>query len=191
LDYIELLHHNVGAGILIFDYRGYGLSDGAPSEPGLYLDGQAAIEFLTAHYYPESSPENIILLGRSLGSAVAIKLASLYDVRSLVVEAPFTSIGALAKHNHPYLPEVLLNRILKARYDSRVNMKSLQVPLMVIHGGRDSVVPITMGRALYESADVPKYFYSVDGADHNDTYIVAGVDYFEQIKYFIERFPTE
>ena len=191
LDYIELLHHNVGAGILIFDYRGYGLSDGAPSEPGLHLDGQAAIEFLTAHYYPESSPENIILLGRSLGSAVAIKLASLYEVRALVIEAPFPSISNLAKHNHPYLPEAFFNRMFKARYDSRLAMESLRVPLMVIHGRQDSVVPIKMGRELYESANVPKYFYSVDGADHNDTYIVAGVDYFEQIKSFIERLPTE
>ena len=191
LDYVELLHRNVGASILIFDYRGYGLSEGVPSESGLYLDGQASIELLISHYYPEINEENIVLLGRSLGSAVAIKLASLYEVRSLVVEAPFTSIGALAKYNYPFLPEVLLNRILKARYDSRINMESLHVPLMVIHGGRDSVVPIAMGRELYESADVPKYFYSVDGANHNDTYIVAGVDYFEQIKYFIERLPTE
>jgi len=191
LDYIELLHHNVGASILIFDYRGYGLSEGVPSEPGLHLDGYAAMDFLTDHLYPEGNAENIILLGRSLGSAVAIKLASIYEVKLLVIEAPFPSIVALAKHNYPYLPEVLFNRMFKARYDSRLAMESLRVPLMVIHGGEDSIVPIKMGRKLYESADVPKYFYSVDGADHNDTYIVAGVDYFEQIKSFIERLPTE
>ncbi len=191
LDYIELLHHNVEASILIFDYRGYGLSEGVPSEPGLHLDGHAAIHFLTNHIYTEGNAENIILLGRSLGSAVAIKLASLYDVRSLVIEAPFPSITALAKHNYPYLPEALFNRVLKARFDSQLAMQSLRVPLMVIHGDQDSIVPIKMGKALYESADVPKYFYSVDGADHNDTYIIAGVDYFEQIRSFIEKMPTE
>ena len=108
-----------------------------------------------------------------------------------MIEAPFTSISDLANHNYPYLPEALFNRMFKARYDSRLAMKSLRVPLMVIHGGEDSIVPIKMGRELYESADVPKYFYSVDGADHNDTYIVAGVDYFEQIRSFIEKMPTE
>ena len=183
---IELLHRNVGANIFIFDYRGYGLSEGSPSEAGLYLDGEASMGYLLERQRSDGASSDIVLFGRSLGAAVAVKIASSYSVRAVILESSFTAISALAKHMYPFLPSLFVKKLFEARYDSLSLMNTLRDPLLVIHGDQDGIVPIEMGRQLYEAATVPKVFNPVKGADHNDTYIVGGAAYFLQIKNFIE-----
>lgn len=184
---IELIHRNLGANILIFDYRGYGLSEGSPSEAGLYLDGEASIDYLLKRQHRDGAPEGIVLFGRSLGGAVAVKMASSHSVRAIILESSFTSISALREHVYPFLPDMVVKRLLEARYDSLSLMNILRAPLLVIHGDQDDSVPIEMGKKLYKAANVPKKFHTVKGADHNNTYIAGGVDYFLIMKKFIEQ----
>ena len=186
LDFINLMHTYVGASIFIFDYRGYGLSQGSPSESGLYLDAEAAVDFLIDRVGSEEGTQDVVFFGRSLGSAVALKMASIYDVGGVIIEAPFTSTVALAKIHFPYLPEFLGNLLIRNRYASDTVAGSLGSPLMVIHGTNDSVVPIEMGEKIYDLANVNKSFYAVAGADHNDTYIIGGENYFRNILEFLE-----
>ena len=188
LDYLNLMHTHLGVSIFIFDYRGYGLSQGSPSESGLYLDAEAAVEFIRDKVESEEGPQNLLLFGRSLGSALALKMASKYVVDGVIVEAPFTSTMALAKTHYPYVPEFLVKLFIRARYESDTVAGTLNSPLMVIHGSNDSIVPIEMGEKIYDLADVKKSFYSVDGADHNNTYVIAGENYFKNIRDAIQGF---
>ena len=188
LDYINLMHTYLGASIFIFDYRGYGLSQGSPSESGLYLDAEAAVEFAIDKVGSGGGTQNLFFFGRSIGSAVALKMASIYDVDGVIIEAPFTSTLALAKIHYPYVPEFLVKLFIRARYDPDTVAGTLNSPLMVIHGTNDSIVPIEMGERIYDLADVKKYFYSVEGADHNNTHLIAGESYFENIRDALQAF---
>ena len=186
LNLIKQIRTQVEVGILIFDYRGYGLSEGVPSESGLYLDAKAAMDYLTDRLDADYESQNIVFFGRSLGSAVALRMATIYDTQAVIVEAPFTSLEDMAKIHYSYAPDFLINWLIQGRYDSRETVKDLTSPLMVIHGQKDPIVPISMGRKIYDSAKVEKYFYFVEGAGHNDTFVVAGSEYFGRIRDFIE-----
>jgi fermentation-respiration switch protein FrsA (DUF1100 family) len=156
--------------LLFLDYRGYGESEGAPTEAGLYLDGEAAWAFLAAQ--PEVDSGRMALYGRSLGSAVALELASHHPARAVVLESPFTSARALARLHYWFLPGALVHLSM----DNLGRARALTVPLLVAHGTADRIAPIAMGRAVAEAGHA-KLFLAIEGAGHNDTYDVGGERY--------------
>jgi fermentation-respiration switch protein FrsA (DUF1100 family) len=178
-----------GIAVLIIDYRGYGGSTGAPSEPGLIQDGLAAYDWLAAR--APSRP--IALFGRSLGAAVAAQVASRRPAAGLILESAFTSAPDMAERIFP-VPGI--RRLVRSRYDTLSAVRALTTPLLVIHGARDELVPFEMGRALFEASPSPrKTFRPVRDAHHNDTYILAGNEYWRWIREFLyetqESLPRE
>lgn len=178
---IKLLHDKVRINIFIFDYRGYGRSEGSVSEEGTYLDGAAALEFVTKQLRVET--KNLIIFGRSLGAAVAAEMASQFDSRALILETPFASIREMAQAVFPALP---IGPFLQTRYDVLEKVRRIRVPLLILHGDRDEVVPYQQGKKVFEAAQEPKSFYTIRGAHHNDTFIVGGDAYFQRFRSFVE-----
>lgn len=168
-----------GISVLIFDYRGYGGSTGTPSEAGLVTDGLAAYDWLTE----KVAPGPVTLFGRSLGGAVAAAVARQRPARGLILESTFTSARDMAGRVLP-LPGIHL--IVRASYDSLAAVAELRMPLLVIHGTADELVPFAMGRRIFETAAPPeKQFREVPGGRHNDTYLVAGEAYYDWLREFL------
>ncbi len=176
---LKEMHDELAVNIFIFDYRGYGQSQGTPSEQGTYFDAKAALVYLRAR---EDVPmDQIVYYGRSLGGALAVELATQEPPYGLVLESSFPSVPYVARKSSPFLP---LWWLLRTKYDSVARVPHLQVPLLQIHGDIDDTVPLEAGRALFEAANTPKEFYVISGADHNDTYLVGGPAYWEKIRGF-------
>jgi hypothetical protein len=186
LDNIRLLARTVPVHVFIFDYRGYGLSQGKASEEGTYLDGEAALRYLLDERKIE--PRRLVLFGRSLGAAVAAEIGGRCRCRALILESPFTSVQDMAKATLPFLPT---GPFLRTRYDVVDKLRKVAAPVMVIHGENDEIVPFSMGRRVFASANEPKEFYVIPRARHNDTYLVGGDPYFAALKSFIERSGRE
>ena len=172
----------LGIDVFIFDYRGYGKSDGKPSEQGVYKDALAAYDFLTKEKHVP--PDSIIIFGRSLGAAVAVDLASRRRCRGLVLESSFPSARAMAKEMFPIVP---VHLFVRSRFDAESKINEIHVPVLFMHGTVDRTVPLHLGRKLFEKANEPKSFYEIVGADHNDTYIVGDDEYFRHWKTFIDH----
>ena len=185
LENLHMIRRRLGVSVFIFDYRGYGASAGSPSEAGTYRDAEAAVDYLRTHQDVDPA-ENMVVFGRSLGAAVAVDLASRHRVRAVILESPFTSVRSMAQQIYPYLPIGMLIRMVAARYDSLSRIKAVRSPVMVLHGDRDDTVPIENGLELFDAANEPKRFYAIEGAGHNDTYLVGGTPYFEALGSFIE-----
>jgi uncharacterized protein len=166
--------------VFIIDYRGYGKSEGSPSERGLYLDARAAWDYLRTERGIPS--ERIIIFGKSLGSVPAVDLASKVESAGLIVQSGFTSASDMAASIFPFLPTMLL----RSKMDSISKIANVHCPKLFIHSPVDEVVPYKLGRRLFEAAPEPKQFYEVTGAPHNETYIVGGKAYFQALKAFIE-----
>ena len=181
------LNRHLGFNVFIFDYRGYGHSEGKPSEHGLYLDAEAAIDYLVEKRGLEPKTD-LVLFGRSLGCGVAVEMATRYRVRATILESGFSSVRAMAKRIYPFLPSGLLLSLVEARYDSLAKLPMVRAPVMVLHGDRDSTVPIEFGVEMFEAANEPKRFYTIEGAAHNDTYYVGGELYFEALREFINAY---
>ncbi len=173
----------LGVNVFIFDYRGYGRSEGRPSEEGTYKDAQGAVAYLRGR--ADVDPEKIAYFGRSLGCGVAIDLAVREPAHALICESPFTSIQAMARKTYPWLPGI--GMFARTKYDSLSKIGDIHVPLMVLHGTADHIVPIELGRELYDAANDPKRFYEIDGADHNDTFYVGGRPYYDALKSFVDE----
>ncbi len=186
LENIKMLYDRVPINIFIFGYRQYGKSEGKISEQGTYIDAKAAFEYL--HSRKDINHEKIIFFGRSLGSAVAVDLAVEERCCALILETPFTSMKDLAKALYPFLP---LGYIIQTKYDSITKIKDVKVPVLILHGDKDELVPIEQGRKLYEAANEPKEFYTIPGATHNDTYFVGGEEYFNTIRRFVDKLESE
>jgi hypothetical protein len=180
LDNLRLLHHAVGVGVLLFDYRGYGRSEGSPSETGLYEDARAALAYLRGRQDVDAA--RLVYFGRSLGSAVAVDLALDHPPYRLILESPFASVRAMAKAIFP-APLALL---APSGFDNLAKIGRVRSPLLVIHGDRDEVVPFEQGRQVFDAAGQPKAFYELRSAGHNDTYLVGGAPYFDRMRKFIE-----
>ena len=179
---IKMLHERVPVNVFIIDYRQYGRSEGKISEKGTYIDARAALAHL--HSQKEINQEKIIFFGRSLGSAVAVELALKEKCRALILETPFTSILEMGKKLYPFLPVSLL---LKTKYDSLSKIRNIKVPILIMHGDKDDLVPFEHGKRLYDMANEPKEFYTIPGAGHNDTHIVGGDEYFDVIRSFVKK----
>jgi len=181
LDNLRLLHTTIGVNVFIFDYRGYGRSQGIASEPGVYDDARGALAYLRQR--PDVAPERIIYFGRSLGSAVALELARRERPLGLVLETPFLSIRAMARSLLPLGPLALA---IPEGFDNESKITEIDCPVLIIHGDRDEIVPFEQGQVLFERARPPKSFYRLHGAGHNDTYIVGGAAYFARLGKFID-----
>lgn len=158
-----------GDGLLALSYRGYFGSTGRPSEPGLIRDAEAAYAFAAARY----GAERIVLWGVSLGTGLAVALASERPVGKLVLEAPFTSVADIAAAAFPFVPVRLL---LKDQFRSDERIGRIAAPLLVMHGDRDDVVPIRFGERLFALAPAPKQFVRLTGGGHNDLDAYGVVD---------------
>ncbi len=165
-----------GSSLLLVDYRGYGKSGGRPTEAGLYKDADAGYAYLIGR---GCKPGQIVIHGESLGSAVAVNLASRRDSAGVVLEAPFTSARDVAAKLLP-----LIGPLLVWSYDSRVRIHRVRAPLLIIHGDRDGLIPLQMGRALFDAAASPKSFWTVPGAGHNDIVETASTAYRERLRAF-------
>lgn len=169
------------AQVMVLDYRGYGRSQGRPSERGLYADGTAAWRYLTEER--EVAPERIVLLGKSLGGAVAVELATRVRPAGLVVQSSFTSVPEMAAVHYPFVPRALIRN----RFDSAAKIGDVSCPVLVVHSTGDEIVPYEMGRRLFELAPEPKRFLEIDGATHNETWVLGG----ERWRQAIARFVAE
>lgn len=151
-----------GYGLLALEYRGYGGNPGSPDEAGLIADGRAAFAFLKAQGIPDS---NIVLFGESLGTGVTVQLAAEHPVRAMILRSPYTSIAEVAAIQFPYLPARWL---VRDRFDSSAKIGLTKAPLFVFHGAADALIPLALGRALFDAASQPKTWLTVEGAGHND-----------------------
>ena len=177
VDELALAHHRTGNNIFIFDYRGYGESEGTPSEKGTYLDSRAAVEYLRSR--PGVNQDRIVYQGHSLGAAVAVELSMTQPPMAMVLVSPFASVRDMA----PSFPPV--RWLVRNHYDSISRIRRLNVPVLVLHGELDDTVPISQGRKLYEAANEPKRFQVLEGAAHNDTYAAAAEQYWAAIESFL------
>jgi len=170
---------NLPARVLLVDYRGYGRSEGRPSEKGLYRDARAAWRYLTGER--GIAPQRVVIFGKSLGGAPAIELATQVRPAGLIVQSSFTSIPDMAGRVFPIVPRFLV----RTKMDSLDKIRGIHVPKLFIHSPADEVVPYDMGRTLYDAAPEPKTFYTVAGARHNETWLVGGKAYWEAIRGFV------
>ncbi len=182
VDLIRELHDAVGVSIFIVSYRGYGRSSGSPTEQGLYRDARAALEYLRSR--PDVDPERIVYFGRSIGSAVAVDLASSEPPFALVIEGSFPSLRWLARQVYPWLP---VWPFLHERYEVEAKARAIAAPALVIHGDRDEITPTSGGRTVAAALGGEVELVIVPGAGHNDLPTVAGADYYRWIDSFLER----
>jgi uncharacterized protein len=175
------LFHELGFSTFVFDYRGYGRSEGKPSEQGTCLDAEAAWRWLVETR--GFAPERIVLHGRSLGAAIATWLAARHEPAALVIESTFTSMPEVAAELYPLLPARLLMRY---RYPVRDYLKQVHCPVLVVHGREDELIPYRHGQALFEAANEPKVFMDIEGK-HYDGHMASGRHYYEGLAAFYER----
>jgi len=169
------------ADVFIIDYRGYGRSEGRPSEAGLYLDAQAAWDYLTQQR--GVGAERIVIFGKSVGGAPAIELATHVDAAGLIAESTFTSVRDMAAQLYPFLPRFML----RTKMDSLSRIGQVRCPKLFIHGPADEIVPYGLGRKLFDAASEPKAFLDVPGAGHNETHLVAGPAYTQRFRQFLAQ----
>jgi len=170
--------------VLLFDYRGYGLSRGATvDEADLYLDGEAAWEFVVND--KKAAAETVVLYGQSLGTAIAVETATRRKSGVLILESGFSSASSLAETALPWLP-TWLHGFGRNRFESARKLRTVRVPVLISHGDPDPVIPTSEGRALFAAANEPKNLLIVPGAGHN-VFGSAGTAYLDQLEKFIRR----
>ena len=177
---LALAHHRTGVNIFIFDYRGYGESEGSPSEKGTHLDSRAAMEYLASR--PDVDKERIVFMGNSLGAALSVELALTQPPMAMILVSPFASVRDMAKLTLPFPP---VGWLVRNHYDNVARIRQLNVPLLGLHGDEDALVPISQGRKLYEAANQPKRFQTLDGAAHNNTHEVNPDQFWGTINEFL------
>lgn len=153
---------NAGLGILAIDYRGYGKSEGSPSEDGLYSDARAAIKYLKEKGFKNTE---LILYGESLGTGVAVQMATENNYRAVILEAPYETIASRAAELYPYVP---IGILLKDHFDSIHKIKNINSPVVIFHSKDDKVMPFAHGAKLFDAAKQPKIFYVFENAGHSN-----------------------
>ena len=174
---IHKLNHfkEMNVNFLIIAWRGFSGNNGNPSEKGLYIDGESAIKWLQNKGIHE---DNIILYGESLGTGIATQISQNKNFAGLILETPFTSMIEAAKNFYPYIPVGLL---LKDKYDNQKKIRNINIPVLVMHGEADQIVPFWMGKKIYEIANQPKYSYFTKFDDHM-------MEYDEKLVLVLKRF---
>lgn len=171
---------DLGLGVFIFDYRGYGRSFGQQSETGTYFDAEAAWKWLTT--VKKVPPRRIIIVGRSLGGAIAAWLAKEQQPRALFLETAFTSIEDIAAKTHPFVP---VRFFLRYKYSTLDYLLKVKAPVLVVHSKDDTVVPFVHGQKLYAAAPEPKRFIELSGS-HRNCFFESVDLYINGIKDFLE-----
>ena len=180
LDSIQIFHQ-LGLDVFIFDYRGYGQSEGKPTEPGTYKDAEAAWRYLIEER--QVKPNEVIIFGRSLGGAVASWLAQSHTPGGLILESTFTSLPDIAAGLYPYLPVRLL---LRFEYNTAEYLGRVACPVLIVHSRDDEIMPFNHGQQLFESAREPKKFLEITGT-HNNGFITSGKCYEDGLHTFISQ----
>jgi uncharacterized protein len=165
------IFRDLGVDTFIIDYRGYGRSEGQPSEQGTYHDAQAAYEYLTQQRHLKS--RSIVVYGESLGSAIAADLASKAEVRGLVLEEAFTSTGDVGQGMFPLLP---VRRLVRNKYDTISKLPRIHVPVLIFHSRNDEVIDFSHSQRLLAAANDPKQLVELHGG-HNDAFEVSALTY--------------
>ncbi|WP_366657265.1 alpha/beta hydrolase [Fodinicurvata sp. EGI_FJ10296] len=167
-----------GYGVVLAGYRGYGGNPGSPGEPGLLADGRALLDVLAERGV---SAESTALMGESLGSGVAVRLASERPVAAVILISPFTSAVDVAARHYPIFPVRLL---MTDRFDNLGPIREIDAPLLVVHGDADTIVPTELGWRLFDAASDPKSLEIIPGAGHNDIYQYGAL---ERVLAFLRR----
>lgn len=179
LEKIEMFHR-IGLNVFIVDYRGYGLSDGRPSERGIYRDAAAAYDYLIAR--KDLGNPRIVAYGVSLGGTAAVDLAQNRPVDALILEATFTSAADMARKIVPVIPPFFLS----VRFDNITKIKAVKAPKLFIHSETDEIVPFAYGKRLYDAAEIPKAFIKIAGT-HNEGFRTSQDFYVDGIKDFLMK----
>jgi fermentation-respiration switch protein FrsA (DUF1100 family) len=180
-DELRILHDRLGVTALSFDYRGYGRSEGVPTEEGVLADARAARRWLANRAgIPESE---VVVMGRSLGGAVAIDLAT-DGARGLVIESTFTSMPAVGHAMFPWLP---MQSVMQTQFDSLSKIKKYHGPLLQSHGSGDRLLPYAMGQELFDAANPPKKFVTIPNGDHQDP---QTPEYYAAFDAFLNSLPA-
>tara|TARA_Y100000590_G_scaffold458032_1_gene611909 strand:+ start:795 stop:1607 length:813 start_codon:yes stop_codon:yes gene_type:complete len=166
---------NLNVNFLIIAWRGFSGNKGKPNEKGLYEDAKSAVSWLKAKSVDE---KNIILYGESLGTGVAIEIAQNKNYAGIILESPFTSMLDMGKKYYPFFP---VRFLLKDKFESNKKIINVSSPTLIMHGKVDRIVPYKMGKKLYELANEPKFFYSIEYGDHM-------VEYDEKLLLALEKF---
>ena len=177
------IFHDLGLSVLIFDYRGYGSSEGKPSEQGTYRDAEAVWRYLTEERGVPS--DEIVIFGRSLGASIAAYLAAYIAERqmpgALILESAFTSVPDVAARVYPFLPVRWLARF---SYNTHSHLQNADCPVLIVHSPADDVIPYVFGEKLYATAREPKRFLKIRGG-HNDGFFVSGQEYIDGLDTFL------
>ena len=160
---------------MIIAWRGFSGNKGQPNENGLYKDAESAIKWLKMKGINE---ENIILYGESLGTGVAVEVAQNKKYAGVILESPFTSMVNMGKKYYPFFP---VHFLLKDKFESHKKIKNISVPILIMHGEVDKIVPYDMGKKMYQLANEPKFFYSQEYGDHM-------LDYDEKLLLALKKF---
>jgi len=177
-----------GISSLLLSYRGYGRSEGSPSEEGVARDADAALAWIAER---AGGAGRVVVHGRSLGGAVGAPLAVRHpEVGGIILESTFTDLLEMARAVYPFLPSFLLRR-LRGHYDTRGAAAEITAPVLVIHGERDRLIPVEMGRALRDAAPGDARYWEVPGAGHNDLPWAAGAEYFSRVADFVREAVEE
>lgn len=172
-----------GFDVFLFDYRGYGRSTGTATVEGTHKDARAARKALLARHGVD--PARVVYVGESLGGGVAVGLAGEAPPLALVLQSTFTSIADMARLHYPLIPAA----VVPDAYPTRRRLESLQVPVLIIHGDRDDIVPLAHGQALHAAARGRKRLEVIRGAGHNDLLGVAGASWARAIADFVSATP--
>jgi uncharacterized protein len=181
VDILRALHDRMHSAVMIFDYRGYGRSEGSPNERGILADARAARKWLAAR--SGIAETQIVMMGESLGGGVAVDLAAADGARGLILENTFSSLPDVAATHFPWLPVHLL---MRARLNSAAKIPNYHGPLLQVHGDRDQIIPFAIGKKLFDAANEPKQFVVIPGGDHNDPRTPA---FLNALEAFIGKLP--
>lgn len=173
-----------GYGIFLLEYRGYANNPGAPTEQGLYQDARSAIAYLHQERIPY---RDIILYGESLGTGIAVQIATEYPIGGLILQSPYTSMTDIGQYHYPYLP---VRWLLKDRFDSIKKIKNVKAPVLIIYYQEDSVVPSKFSEALYQAANSPKYKVVVSESGINHNTLITSATY-QSILDFLDRIKSK
>jgi len=178
--------HELPASVLAIEYRGYGRSEGSPSETGLYRDAEAGYSYLTRD--KSIDPREIISYGQSLGTGVAAHLAAERRVGGVVLEAPFPSLSAMAQKVFWFLPGA--NLLVWRQFDTARRLKSINAPLLVVHCTRDPVIPPEMGERVFAAAPGPKSILRIDGDCHEEAALISPQPYRDRLRAFLNEIAS-
>jgi uncharacterized protein len=177
--------HSTPANVLALEYRGYGHSEGKPSESGMYLDAQAAHQYLVD--VQKIDPKKIISFGQSLGTAVAANLASQLPVGAVILEAPFPSASVLARKMFWFLPGIQF--FVHGQLNTAARLQHTGAPLFVVHCAQDPVIPFEFGQSVYNRAPEPKRFLRIETLCHEEASSIAPQEYREALDKFLSTLP--